>query len=134
MSSKLTELPESSSALPQSVLCGSGVFSQLSSPFMASSGHFDPSQIYDGYRAVQIVDPACTECLTKHKDCFQHYNPQSLKCHYYFIGKKPFCCTGVPSSNVRRYLWSRKDGPFGKEFPVSEAPTPDGTSGLSQCE
>ncbi|MBW0593743.1 hypothetical protein O181_133458 [Austropuccinia psidii MF-1] len=39
---------------------------------------------------------------------------------------------GVLSSNVRRYLWSRKDGPFGKEFPVFEAPNPDGTSGFSQ--
>ncbi|MBW0554634.1 hypothetical protein O181_094349 [Austropuccinia psidii MF-1] len=66
MSSKLTELTESSpSALPPSVLCGSGIFSQLSSPSMASSGHFDPSQIYDGYRAVEILDPACTECLAK---------------------------------------------------------------------
>ncbi|MBW0550567.1 hypothetical protein O181_090282 [Austropuccinia psidii MF-1] len=37
----------------------------------------------------------------------------------------------VQASNVRRYLWSRKDEPFGKEFPVSEAPTPDGTSGFS---
>ncbi|MBW0589628.1 hypothetical protein O181_129343 [Austropuccinia psidii MF-1] len=101
---------------------------------MASSGHFDPSQTYDGYREVELLDPSCTECLAKGKDCFQHYNPQSSKCHYCFIGKKPFHCTGVPSSNVRRYLWSRKDGPFGKEFPVSEAPTPDGTSGFSQCE
>ncbi|MBW0499699.1 hypothetical protein O181_039414 [Austropuccinia psidii MF-1] len=99
---------------------------------MASSGHFDPSQIYDGYRAVEILDPSCTECLAKGKDFFQHYNPQSSKCHYCFIGKKPCCRTGVPSSNIRRYLWSRKDGPFGKEFPVSEAPTPDGTSGSSQ--
>ncbi|MBW0579329.1 hypothetical protein O181_119044 [Austropuccinia psidii MF-1] len=105
MSSKLTELTESSpSAPPPSVLCGSGVFSQLSSPSMASSGHFDPSQTYDGYRAF----------------------------HYCFIGKKLWRCTGEPSPNVRRYLWSRKDGPFGKEFPVSEAPTPDGTSGFSQ--
>ncbi|MBW0557434.1 hypothetical protein O181_097149 [Austropuccinia psidii MF-1] len=31
-----------------------------------------------------------------------------------------------------RYLWNRKDGPFGKEFSVSEAPTPDGTSVFSQ--
>ncbi|MBW0510683.1 hypothetical protein O181_050398 [Austropuccinia psidii MF-1] len=99
---------------------------------MASSGHFDPSQIYDGYRAVEILDPACTECLAKGKDFFQHYNPQSSKSHCCFIGKKPFCCTGVSYSNVRRYFWSRKDGPFGKEFPVSEAPTPDGTSGFSQ--
>ncbi|MBW0568294.1 hypothetical protein O181_108009 [Austropuccinia psidii MF-1] len=135
MSSKLTELTKSSpSALPLSVLCGSGVFSQLSSPSMASSGHFDPSQIYDGYRAVEILDPACIECLAKDKDCFQHYNPQSSKCHYYFIGKKPCYCTGVSSSNIRRYLWSRKYGPFGKEFPVSEAPTLDGTSGFSQLK
>ncbi|MBW0552344.1 hypothetical protein O181_092059 [Austropuccinia psidii MF-1] len=54
MSSKLTELTESSpSAPPPSVICGSGVFSQLSSPS------------YDGYRAVEIIDPACTECLAK---------------------------------------------------------------------
>ncbi|MBW0545150.1 hypothetical protein O181_084865 [Austropuccinia psidii MF-1] len=133
MSSKLTELTGSSpSEPPPSVLCGSGVFSQLSSPLMASSGHFDPSQNYDGYREVEILDPACTQCLAKGKDFFQHYNPQSLKCHYCFIGKKPCCCTKVPSSNIRRYSWSRKYGPFGKEFPVSEAPNPDGTSGFSQ--
>ncbi|MBW0477981.1 hypothetical protein O181_017696 [Austropuccinia psidii MF-1] len=29
------------------------------------------------------------------------------------------------------YLWSKKDGPFGKEFPVFAAPTLDGTSGSS---
>ncbi|MBW0579427.1 hypothetical protein O181_119142, partial [Austropuccinia psidii MF-1] len=133
VSSKLTELTESSpSAPPPSVLCGSGIFSQLSSPSMASSGHFDSSQTYDGYRAGETLDPACTECLSKGKDCFQPYNPLSSKCHYCIIGKKPCCCTGVSSSNVRRYLWSRKDGPFGKEFPVSEAHTPDGTSGFSQ--
>ncbi|MBW0589374.1 hypothetical protein O181_129089, partial [Austropuccinia psidii MF-1] len=66
MSSKLTELTESSpSAPPPSVLCGSGIFSQLSSPSMASSGHFDPSQTYDGFRAVEGLDPGCTECLAK---------------------------------------------------------------------
>ncbi|MBW0583560.1 hypothetical protein O181_123275 [Austropuccinia psidii MF-1] len=129
----MTEITESPpSAIPPSVLCGYGVFSQLSSPSMASSGHFDPSQIYDGYREVEILDAACTECFANVKVFFQHYNPQSSKCHYCFIGKKPCGCTRVPSSNVRRYLWSRKDGPFGKEFPVSEAPTPDGTSGFSQ--
>ncbi|MBW0544293.1 hypothetical protein O181_084008 [Austropuccinia psidii MF-1] len=135
MSSKITEITKSSpSTLPPSVLCGSGVFSRLYSPSMASSGHFGPSQTYDRYRAVEFLDLACSECLVKGKDCFQHYNPQSSKCHYCFIGKKLCCCTGVPSSNVRRYLWSRKDGPFGKELPVSEAPTPDRTSGFSQCE
>ncbi|MBW0579371.1 hypothetical protein O181_119086, partial [Austropuccinia psidii MF-1] len=133
MSSKLTELTESSpSALPPSVLCGSGIFSQLSSPSMASSGHFDPSQTYDGFRAVEVLDPSCTECLAKGKDCFQHYNPRSSKCHFFFIGKKPCRCTWVTSSNVRRHLWSRKDGPFGKEFPIPEEPTPDATSGFSQ--
>ncbi|MBW0557903.1 hypothetical protein O181_097618 [Austropuccinia psidii MF-1] len=133
MSSKLPELTESSpSALPPSVLCGSGVFSQLSSPSMASSGHFDPSQTYDGFRSLEVLDPACTECLAKGKDCFQHYNPQSSKCHFCFIRKKPCRCTGVTSSNVRRNLWSRKDFPFGQELPISEEPTPDQTSGFSQ--
>ncbi|MBW0565723.1 hypothetical protein O181_105438 [Austropuccinia psidii MF-1] len=133
MSSKLTELAESSPyAPPLSVLCGSGIFSQLSSPSMASSGQFEPFQTYDGYRKVEVLDPACSECLAKGKDCFQHYNPQSSKCHVCFIGKKPCCHTGVPPFNFRRHLCSRKDGPFGKEFPVSEEPTPDGTSGFSQ--
>ncbi|MBW0464782.1 hypothetical protein O181_004497 [Austropuccinia psidii MF-1] len=132
MSSKLTEITESSpSTSPPSVLCGYGVFSELSSPSMASSRHFDPSQTYDSYKAVEVLYPACTECLARGKDCFQHYNPQSSKCHYCFIGKRPCFCTGVPTSNVRRYLWSRKGGPFGKEFPVPEAPTPNGTSGYS---
>ncbi|MBW0540936.1 hypothetical protein O181_080651 [Austropuccinia psidii MF-1] len=106
MSSKLTELTESSpSAPPPSVLCGSGIFSQLYSPSMASSGHFDPSQTYDGYKAFER--------------------------QYYFIGKRPCRHTQVPTYNFRRYLWSRKDGPFGKEFPVPDAPTPDGNSGYS---
>ncbi|MBW0589058.1 hypothetical protein O181_128773, partial [Austropuccinia psidii MF-1] len=133
MSSKLTELTESSpSAPPPSVLCGSGLFSQLSSPSMASSGHFDPSQTYDGFRAVEVLDPACTEFLAKGKDFFKYYNPQSSKCHFCFIGKKPCCCTGSTLSNIRRHLWSRKDGTFGQEFPISEEPTPDATSGFSQ--
>ncbi|MBW0468842.1 hypothetical protein O181_008557 [Austropuccinia psidii MF-1] len=98
---------------------------------MASSGHFDPSQTYDGYKAVEILDPACSECLAKGKDCFEHYNPRSSKCRYCYIRKKPCRQTGRQVSNVTRYLWSKKDGPFGKEFPVSEAPTPDATSGYS---
>ncbi|MBW0534573.1 hypothetical protein O181_074288 [Austropuccinia psidii MF-1] len=54
MSSKLTGITESSpSEHPPSVLCGSGVFSRFSSPSMASSGHFDPSQTYDGYKAAE---------------------------------------------------------------------------------
>ncbi|MBW0554900.1 hypothetical protein O181_094615 [Austropuccinia psidii MF-1] len=65
------------------------------------------------------------------KDCFEHYNLQSSKRHYCFIGKKPCRRTGLQASNIRRYLWSKKNGPYGKEFPVSEAPTPDGTSGYS---
>ncbi|MBW0544851.1 hypothetical protein O181_084566 [Austropuccinia psidii MF-1] len=100
---------------------------------MASSCHFDPTQAYDGYKEVEVLDAACTECLAKGKDCFEHYNPRSLKLHYFFIGKKPCRCTGKQASNTRRYLWSKKDGPFGKEFPVSEAPTLDGTSGHSSC-
>ncbi|MBW0527367.1 hypothetical protein O181_067082 [Austropuccinia psidii MF-1] len=69
--------------------------------------------------------------LRREKIFFEHYNPISLNCHYCFIEKKPCCRNGKQASNIRRYLWSKKDGPFGKEFPVSEAPTLDGTSGYS---
>ncbi|MBW0590915.1 hypothetical protein O181_130630 [Austropuccinia psidii MF-1] len=130
MSSKLTELIESSpSGPPQSVPCGSGVLHRMDSPSMAFSGHFNPSQAYDGFMAVKVFDPACTEFLAKGKDFFEHNNPRYSKFHYGYIGKKPCRQTGRQGSNVRRYLWSKKDGPFGKEFPVSEAPTPDATSG-----
>ncbi|MBW0587304.1 hypothetical protein O181_127019 [Austropuccinia psidii MF-1] len=96
MSSKLTDLTESSpSAPPLSVLCVSGVFSQLSSPSMVSSAHFDPSQTYDGFREVEVLDPSCTEYLAKGKDCFQHFNARLSKCHFCFIGKKPCCRTGA---------------------------------------
>ncbi|MBW0524752.1 hypothetical protein O181_064467 [Austropuccinia psidii MF-1] len=98
---------------------------------MASSEHSDPSQNYDSYKAFEGLDPAFNECLANGKDFFQHYDPGSSKCHYCYIEKKPCRQTGRQASNVRRYLWSRKDGPFGKELTVSEAPTPDGTSGFS---
>ncbi|MBW0521172.1 hypothetical protein O181_060887 [Austropuccinia psidii MF-1] len=133
MSSKLTELTESSpSALPQSTLCGSGILSWLASPWsMASSGNFDPGQAYDGYNAVEGLDSAFNECLAKGSDWFQHFNPKSQKCHFCFVGKKPCCCPGPVDSNIRRYLWSKKDGPFGKEVLVSEGATPDVTSEYS---
>ncbi|MBW0584527.1 hypothetical protein O181_124242, partial [Austropuccinia psidii MF-1] len=128
----MTELTESSPSVhPPSVLHGSVILSQFSSPSMASSGHFDPTQIYDGYQEVQVLGPAFTECLAMRKECFEHYNPRFSKFHYFFIGKKPCCRTGKKASNVTRYLWSKKYGAFGKEFPVSEAPTLDGTSGYS---
>ncbi|MBW0563755.1 hypothetical protein O181_103470 [Austropuccinia psidii MF-1] len=132
MSSKLTELTESSPSVPPpSVLHGSGILSQLSSPSMASSGHFDRTQIYDSYKAVEVLDPAFTESLAKEKDFFEHYKPRYSKYHYCYIGKKPCRCTGKQVSNVRRYLRIKKYGPFGKKCPVSEAPTLDGTSGYS---
>ncbi|MBW0547332.1 hypothetical protein O181_087047 [Austropuccinia psidii MF-1] len=72
---------------------------------MASSGDFDLTQIYDGYKAAEVLDPACTECLAKGKECFEPYNPRSSKCHYCFVGKKPCHQTGKKASNVMRYLW-----------------------------
>ncbi|MBW0572573.1 hypothetical protein O181_112288, partial [Austropuccinia psidii MF-1] len=101
MSSKLTELTESSpSALLPSVLCGSGILSWLASPWlMASSGYFDPGQTYDGYKAVEVLDPPCTECLAKGKDCFQHFNQKSSKWHFFLVVKKPCPCPG--SSHTR---------------------------------
>ncbi|MBW0568705.1 hypothetical protein O181_108420 [Austropuccinia psidii MF-1] len=98
---------------------------------MASSVPFDPSQYYDGYKEVEVLDPACTECLMKEKECFQHFNPKSSKCHLCFVAKKPYCFPGIPASNIKRYLWRKKDGPFGRKLPVSEAPNPDGTSEYS---
>ncbi|MBW0529963.1 hypothetical protein O181_069678 [Austropuccinia psidii MF-1] len=74
---------------------------------------------------------ALTECLAKGKDWFQHFNPKSSKCHFCVVGKKPCHCPGSVASSVRMYLWSKKDGPFGKEFPAYEGPTPDATSGYS---
>ena len=53
---------------------------------------------------------------------------------FILVGKKPCNHPGPMASNVKRYLWSKKDGPFGKEFLVSKAPTPDATSGYSACE
>ncbi|MBW0543766.1 hypothetical protein O181_083481 [Austropuccinia psidii MF-1] len=115
MSSKLTELTESSaSAAPPSVCHGSGILSLFSSPSMASSGHFDPTQTYDGYKEVKVLDPALIKCLAKGKDFLEHYNPRSSKFHYCFIGKKPCRCTGKQAPNVRRYLWNKKDGPLEK--------------------
>ncbi|MBW0480221.1 hypothetical protein O181_019936 [Austropuccinia psidii MF-1] len=73
---------------------------------MAFSGVFDPTQTYDGYKAVEVLDPPCTKCLAKGKDPFEHSNPRSLKCHYCFIGKKPCHCTGKQASDVGRYLWT----------------------------
>ncbi|MBW0532320.1 hypothetical protein O181_072035 [Austropuccinia psidii MF-1] len=130
MSSKLTELTESSPSVPPpSVLCGSGVLSQFASLSMASSGNLNPPRTYDGYKTVEVIDLACTECLAKGQDCFDHYNPISSKYHYCYITKKPCRQTARQVSILRRYLWSKKYGPFGKEFPVSGAPTPDATSG-----
>ncbi|MBW0479864.1 hypothetical protein O181_019579 [Austropuccinia psidii MF-1] len=37
----------------------------------------------------------------------------------------------MPASHFKRYLWRKKDAPFGKEFPVSQVPTPDGNSEYS---
>ncbi|MBW0498497.1 hypothetical protein O181_038212 [Austropuccinia psidii MF-1] len=70
-----------------------------------ASGHFDPTQTYDGYKEAESLDPACTAFLEKGKDFFEHYNPRSSKCHYCFIGKNPCLLTGKQASNIRRYLW-----------------------------
>ncbi|MBW0545582.1 hypothetical protein O181_085297 [Austropuccinia psidii MF-1] len=112
MSSKLTELTKSSpSALPPSVICHSGILSSLASPWsMASSGNFDPSKPYSGYKAVEILDPACTKCLAKGKYFFQNYNPQSSKCHFCFVGKKPCCCTMTGSRQRDVARWTDVGG------------------------
>ncbi|MBW0483007.1 hypothetical protein O181_022722 [Austropuccinia psidii MF-1] len=72
---------------------------------MASSVHFDPVHTYDGYKAVEVFDPACTDCLAKGKGCFQNFNTKSSECHFCFLGKKPCCHPGPMASHFRRYLW-----------------------------
>ncbi|MBW0470365.1 hypothetical protein O181_010080 [Austropuccinia psidii MF-1] len=67
----------------------------------------------------------------KDNKILKNFNSRSSKCPYCFVGKKPCLFPGGPLSTVKRYLWSDKDGPFGKELSVSEAPMPDGTSGYS---
>ncbi|MBW0556957.1 hypothetical protein O181_096672 [Austropuccinia psidii MF-1] len=107
MSFELTELTESSPSAPPSVLCVSGILSQLASPWlMASSGHFYPGQTYNGYKAVEALDPAFTECLAKGKDFFQRSNLKSSKCHFCFVGKKPCHCPRPAASNIRRPIYS----------------------------
>ncbi|MBW0515246.1 hypothetical protein O181_054961 [Austropuccinia psidii MF-1] len=75
---------------------------------------------------VEILDPPFSECLIKGKECVQHFKPKTSNFHYCFVGKKPCQQPGVPLSTIKRYLWRKKDGPFGKEIPV-----PDGNSGYS---
>ncbi|MBW0574928.1 hypothetical protein O181_114643 [Austropuccinia psidii MF-1] len=97
MSSKLTELTKSSpSALPPSVICGSGVFSPLSSPSMASSGHFDPFQTYDGYREDSY--PFGAEFIT-----------QDLPCNF---GEAKILMVLDPINGSRPYLVSFGSGPI----------------------
>ncbi|MBW0541722.1 hypothetical protein O181_081437 [Austropuccinia psidii MF-1] len=105
MSSKLTELTESSPSAPPP----SGILSRFSSPLMASSDHFDPTKTYDVYKAVEVLDPAFTECLEKGKDFFEHYNPRYSRCHYCFIGKNPCRCTGKQASNIQEVFVEQRD-------------------------
>ncbi|MBW0575583.1 hypothetical protein O181_115298 [Austropuccinia psidii MF-1] len=46
---------------------------------MAFSGHFDPTQIYDAYKAVELLDPACTRFLAKGKVFFLTLQSQIFK-------------------------------------------------------
>ncbi|MBW0575777.1 hypothetical protein O181_115492 [Austropuccinia psidii MF-1] len=121
LSSKLTELTEySPSAPPPSTLCGSGVFSRLSSPSMASSDHFDASQIYDGYRAVEILDPACTEFLSRVRIVFNTTIPDlqgaiiaSLERNYVIVPGYHLLTSGVTSSRQGEVArWTNVGGPI----------------------
>ncbi|MBW0482467.1 hypothetical protein O181_022182 [Austropuccinia psidii MF-1] len=67
----------------------------------------------------------------KRKQCLWNFNPSPSKCTYCFFGKAPCPHPTVPLSTIERCSWRKKDGPFGKEFPVPEAPTPDDTLGYS---
>ncbi|MBW0550185.1 hypothetical protein O181_089900 [Austropuccinia psidii MF-1] len=109
MISKLTELTESSPSVPPpSVLHGSGILSQFSSPSMASSGHSDPTQSYYGYKA----KPCC------------HTGKQASNVRRYLW------MTGSRKRDVAR--WTNVGGPipvsgkpinYSSEFPISRINT-----------
>ncbi|MBW0551197.1 hypothetical protein O181_090912 [Austropuccinia psidii MF-1] len=100
MTSKLTELTDCSpSAPPPSVLCGPGIFSQFSSPSMASSGHFYPSRTYDGYREVEILDPACTECLAKDAEGSDELDGEEVEIFPHLVGHKSSISSSQPLAN-----------------------------------
>ncbi|MBW0514927.1 hypothetical protein O181_054642 [Austropuccinia psidii MF-1] len=120
MSSKLTELTESSPSLPPPpVLCGSAILSQLDSPWsMASSGHFDPAQTYDGYKADEGLDPACTECWQKGRTFF-NIKIQGLqssifdllgRCHAIILDHRLPSSEDIYGRNVAR--WTNVGGPI----------------------
>ncbi|MBW0540436.1 hypothetical protein O181_080151 [Austropuccinia psidii MF-1] len=48
---------------------------------MDSSGHFNTSQTYYGYKAVEILDPAFTECLAKVNSSPSHPPAKRLQSH-----------------------------------------------------
>ncbi|MBW0476635.1 hypothetical protein O181_016350 [Austropuccinia psidii MF-1] len=122
MSSKLTELTESSS------FCAATICSLwFWHPWLMDSS----VQTYDGYKAVEVLDPACTEVLAKGKYCFQHFNPKSSRCHFCFVGKKSCHCSVPLASNVRRFLWSKRMDLLGRISQLLKPPPPDGTSGCS---
>ncbi|MBW0514656.1 hypothetical protein O181_054371 [Austropuccinia psidii MF-1] len=108
MSSKINYITGYSPCLPPpSVLCGSVVFRRLGLPWsMASSGHFDHHQTYNGYKAVELLDPSFTECLMKEAMLMSR--------------SARFQC--------QKKLVEQEGWPLSKECSVSEAPTPDGTS------
>ncbi|MBW0475802.1 hypothetical protein O181_015517 [Austropuccinia psidii MF-1] len=61
---------------------------------MASSGHFDPTQIYDGYKEVEVLDPACTECV---RDVARWTNVAGP----IPVGGRPiYCSSEVPTSRI----------------------------------
>ncbi|MBW0545397.1 hypothetical protein O181_085112 [Austropuccinia psidii MF-1] len=39
-------------------------------------------------KAVEVLDPDCTEGWEKGKDYFQHYNSRSSKCHFSLLGRR----------------------------------------------
>ncbi|MBW0486854.1 hypothetical protein O181_026569 [Austropuccinia psidii MF-1] len=84
MSSRLTERTESSpSAPPPSVLHGSRIHSPFSSLSMASSGHFDPTQTHDSYKAVFKMP-----LLLYWEEAMLLYWEASFKCQEVFVEKR----------------------------------------------
>ncbi|MBW0488971.1 hypothetical protein O181_028686 [Austropuccinia psidii MF-1] len=133
MSSKLTEITESSPyAPPASVLCGprSSVSWLCLVQWLLHATLILPKHMM-AIKQLKFLILLVPSVWPKEKILFTIRIQGLQSATFFFFGKKTCHCSGPSASNIRRFLWSKKDGPFGKELPVSEAPTPDGTSRYS---
>ncbi|MBW0582882.1 hypothetical protein O181_122597 [Austropuccinia psidii MF-1] len=140
MSSKLTSICDSNhSDSPPSVLYVPRVFDNLRELYEESTAPkeiYEINKIYDGFKYVRVIEPACINFQKTGVPCIESTTDRSTRCQFCNLRKKDFSQANhsFPDS-PRRFLRSIKKGArFGLEAPVDEPPTSDATSGHSICE